>query len=512
WSCARPAGEGDWPFARALRTRQLEVVTDVLSRFGPLPGGTCPEPAHSAVVLPLVKAGTDQAHGFLVAGVSPRRALDERYRAFFELVGEHVTAAIANATGYEDEHRRASALAELDRAKTAFFSNISHEFRTPLTLLLGPVEDAQRDATKPLTGERLDMVWRNVLRLHKMVNGLLDFSRLEAGSAQASFVPTDLSAFTASLAHAFQPAAEHAGLRLKVDCPPLPSLVLVDPELWEKVVFNLLSNAVKYTHQGEIEVSLRWEDGQAVLAVKDTGVGIPPDALPRLFERFYRVRDSRGRSHEGTGIGLSLVRELVRLHGGTVSAASRPGEGSTFTVRLPTGQASGDHPGPVVLLPVASEAAPFVEEARHWSRPSGATSRALAEGPEGERAALPGARILLADDNADLRRYVSSVLREDAYQVEAVGDGSVALERARDWRPDLILSDVMMPGLDGFALVRELRADTRTRTLPIILLSARVGEDSTVQGLEAGADDYLVKPFSARELRARVRSALELAR
>ena len=165
------------------------------------------------MVLPLVKAGTDRAYGFLVAGISPRRALDERYRTFFEQVSEHVMAAIGNVVGYEDERRRAAALAELDRAKTTFFSNISHEFRTPLTLLLGLVEDALRDATKPLTGERLDMVWRNVLRLHKMVNSLLDFSRLEAGRAQARFVPTDLSAFTASLANAFQPAAEHAGLR-----------------------------------------------------------------------------------------------------------------------------------------------------------------------------------------------------------------------------------------------------------------------------------------------------------
>ena len=203
------------------------------------------------------------------------------------------------------------------------------------------------------------------------------------------------------------------------------------------------------------------------------------------------------------------MRELVRLHGGTVTVASRPGEGSTFTVRIPGRQAlaSDENGAPGVLLPAASEAAPFVEEARHWSRSSEEASRALAV-----HEPMDGARILLADDNADLRVYVTSLLREDGYRVEAVGDGRTVLERAREGRPDLLLSDVMMPGLDGFALVRELRADARTRALPIILLSARVGEDATVEGMEVGADDYLVKPFSARELRARVRSALELAR
>ncbi|NMO14342.1 response regulator [Pyxidicoccus fallax] len=503
-----PGAERDWPLARALRSRQLEVVTDVVRRFGGLPGGTCPEPAHTAVVLPLAKAGADHASCFLVAGVSPRRAFDERYRAFFELAGEHVLAAIANADAYSDERRRAESLAELDRAKTAFFSNISHEFRTPLTLLLGPVEDALADATKPLTGERLAMVWRNVLRLSKMVNGLLDFSRVEAGSAQAVLVPTDLSAFTSSLASAFRSAAEHAGLRLTVDCPPLPVPVLVDPEMWEKVLFNLLSNAVKYTHQGEVGVSLRAEDGQVVLVVRDTGVGIPESALPHLFERFYRVRATRGRSHEGTGIGLSLVRELVTLHGGTVDVASRLGEGSAFTVRLPARRAES---GPVVgARPVVAEAAPFVEELRHWTRapePESGDEAAAEQDP-----ALAEARILVADDNADLRAYVTGLLRRDVSRVEAVADGSAALERAREWRPDLILSDVMMPGLDGFALVRELRADARTRTVPVILLSARAGEEATVEGMVAGADDYLVKPFSARELRARVRTTLELAR
>ncbi|RKH82415.1 response regulator [Corallococcus sp. AB032C] len=508
-----------WPLASVTRFGQEVLLEDLLQRFGPLPGGPWPEPTTRALVLPVSMGVETETTAVLVAGLSPLRALDDEYRGFLQLLARQLSASIASARAYEQEKQRAEELSRLDAAKTAFFSNVSHEFRTPLTLILGPIEDALERTPKSLEGEPLELVRRNALRLYKMVNTLLDFSRMEAGRAQARYVPVDLSVFTTNLASAFQSAVESAGLRLVVDCPPLPEPLYVDPEMWEKVVLNLISNAVKYTYHGEIRVSLQWEDAQAVLRVEDTGVGIPEEELPRVFERFYRVRVTQGRSHEGTGIGLALVQELMKLHGGSVAVTSQLGGGTTFTLRLPRGT---EHlpservertfrPGPV-----PTGAIPFVEEARRWSTDVSVTDieappAAASLSPE-VSAELARSRILLVDDNADLRAYVTGLLKHVFPHVEAARNGQEALEQARVRPPDLILSDVMMPVLDGFGLVRELRADERTRAIPIILLSARAGDEATVEGLRSGADDYLVKPFSARELLVRVRTQLDMAR
>ncbi|MCY1044918.1 ATP-binding protein [Corallococcus sp. bb12-1] len=514
-----PDDAASWPLASVALSRQEALVDDLATRFGPLPGGPWPEPTTRALVLPVPMGAESETTGVLVAGLSPLRALDDEYRGFLQLLARQLAASVSSARAYEQEKQRAEELAQLDEAKTAFFSNVSHEFRTPLTLILGPVEDALSRAGQSLEGEQLDLVRRNALRLYKMVNTLLDFSRMEAGRAQASYVPTDLSTLTTSLVSAFQSAVESAGLKLVVDCPPLPEPIYVDPDMWEKVVLNLLSNAVKYTYQGEIRVRLQWQDAQAVLTVQDTGVGIPEEELPRVFERFYRVRVTQGRSHEGTGIGLALVQELVKLHGGTVAVESRFGEGTTFTLRMPKGFAHlppdrVERQSPPRVSAVG--AAPFVEEAHRWSAEVAdlamqdiTPSRApVVEMP----AELARSRILLVDDNADLRAYVAGLLRQGFQHIETATDGLDALERVRVQPPDLILSDVMMPRMDGFGLVRALRADERTRAIPIILLSARAGDESTVEGLQTGADDYLVKPFSSRELLVRVRTQLDMAR
>jgi PAS domain S-box-containing protein len=503
----------------------MTVLTDLDGRFGPLPGRPWPEPATSAVVLSLKQAGQSDDAGYLILGISPRRAFDEAYRRFFELVGNHVATLVSNARACEEQRKRAEALAELDRAKTAFFSNVSHEFRTPLTLMLGPVEELLAKShtdLSPASKGQLEIVHRNGLRLLRLVNSLLDFSRIEAGRVQARYEATDLAAFTAELASSFRSATERAGLDLIVDCPPLSEPIYVDRDMWEKIVLNLVSNAFKFTLEGQINVTLRQHDHVAELVVRDTGVGIPAEAMSRLFERFYRVDNMRSRTYEGSGIGLALVQELVKLHGGKVRVQSKIGEGSAFIVTVPLGRAHlpEEKIGTARnLASTATGALPFVEEALRWLPEQATDEREELPRndllpvtcPASKEETLAGRpRILLADDNADMRQYVARLLAEH-YAVDAVADGEAALASAQARRPDLVLTDVMMPKLDGFGLLKALRGDPLLEALPVILLSARAGEESRVEGLEHGADDYLIKPFSARELLARVHAHIEMA-
>ncbi|MEO8177900.1 MAG: ATP-binding protein [Deltaproteobacteria bacterium] len=500
------------PLLRAFGGETLEFVLEPTQPA--LVGGPWAETARHALAIPLRGSQQASAFGVLVAGRSPNRALDENYTSFFELLGNQLALAICNARAYEDERKRADALIELDRAKTTFFSNVSHEFRTPLTLILGPLEDALRATEPALAGPALSLVHRNALRLLRLVNSLLDFSRIDAGQGQVCFEPTDLALLTADLASSFRSLVERGGLTLLVRCPPLSMPVYVDRAQWEKVVLNLLSNAFKYTLAGEIELRLTEAGGHVELSVRDTGTGIPESELPRIFERFHRVQGSSGRSFEGTGIGLALVAQITQLHGGGVAVASKLGQGSTFTVSLPLGTAH--LPGAQSALnralePGAATRSAHVLEASQWLP---ATERELAvtasHTGDAASASHERSRILLADDNQDLREYLARLLGEH-WSVEAVSDGAAALESAQRQPPALVISDVMMPGLDGVALLRELRKDARTRTVPVILLSARAGEEEVVAGLETGADDYLVKPFSALELLTRVRNQLELA-
>ncbi|HJX27840.1 MAG TPA: GAF domain-containing sensor histidine kinase, partial [Thermoanaerobaculia bacterium] len=365
-----------WPFAEVIRTHETALVATVGDAPGRLPGrlptGAWERPPHQAVVVPIAPSGETGKAGLMVVGLNPFRLFDDRYKGFIDLIASQIAASIGNAQAYEEERRRAEALAELDRAKTTFFSNVSHEFRTPLTLMLGPLDDLLGKPEGELPAEArelLTIVHRNSQRLLKLVNSLLDFSRIEAGRVQAVYQSTDLAASTADLASVFRAAVEKAGMRLTVDCPPLPEPVFVDRDMWEKIVLNLVSNAFKYTLEGEIRVRLRSEGGAAVLSVEDTGIGIPPEELPNLFNRFHRVEGAQGRTQEGTGIGLALVQELARLHGGTVGVESAVGRGSTFTVTLPLGSAHlpADRIGGTrSLASTALGATPFVEEALRW--------------------------------------------------------------------------------------------------------------------------------------------------
>ena len=485
-------------------------------RLAQVPAGPWPEPPRTVMVLPLTDRALGEASGVIVLGISSRLAFDDAYRGFFDLVAGQVATSIANARASEEERKRAAALAELDRAKTAFFSNVSHEFRTPLTLLLGPLEDLVTGA-QALTEDQkqlLSVARRNGQRLLKLVNPLLDFARIEAGRAQASYEPTDLAALTAELASNFRSACDRAGLRLTVDCPMLPEPVYVDRDMWEKIVLNLLSNAFKFTFAGGIDVALLSRDGRVELLVTDTGTGIPAAELPNLFERFHRIASARGRSHEGTGSGLALVQELGRLHQGTIRAESEAGAGTRFIVSLPAGSAHLDAQrvkAARTLAPTALRADAFVEEALRWLPEAAAPQLSPTLEAPVMRPERSGARVLVADDNADLRDYVKRLLAA-RYEVETAPDGAAALAAARARPPQLVVADVMMPGLDGFGMLRELRADARLRAIPVILLSARAGEEARIEGLQQGADDYLVKPFSARELLARVEAHLEIAR
>jgi PAS domain S-box-containing protein len=514
---ARP--ENPWPLAAAASGSELLLIDDVAERVGS--GAAAADLPSRAAVLPLQQGSAPPA-GVLVLGLNEQRPVDEDYLDFLRLVARQVGTAIADAQRAEAERERIEALAELDRAKTLFFTNVSHELRTPLTLILSPLEELLADADRSaVERDQLELIRRNALRLLRLVNTLLDFSRAESGRIDALFQPTDLAAVTVDLASAFRSAIEAAGLRFVVDCPPLDEPIWVDRETWEKIALNLLSNALKFTMSGEIGVSLQLEDDDVVLQVRDTGVGVPPEELPHLFERFHRIRDVAARSHEGSGIGLALVDELARLHGGTVAVESELGVGTTFTVRLPRGSThlpADRLGGPEGTAARSLGAAPYVEEALRWL-PEEVRSEDRSEAEflrddlvrEAGASRDTGARILIADDNADMRGYLARLLRR-YWRVETVADGEAALTLVRQSPPDLVLSDVMMPRLDGFELLRELRADPRTSSVPVVLVSARAGAESAIEGLEAGADDYLIKPFSARELVARVRANLELAR
>jgi signal transduction histidine kinase len=563
------AADLPWPVADVLAgraTRLIHAVDDVPG----LPRGAWDKPPRRVVIVPIPGQGQREPAGVFIAGLNPYRPFGEAYSGFVDLVAAQIASGLAAAGVYEAERRRAEALAEIDRAKTAFFSNVSHEFRTPLTLMLGPLEEeiarlsrdpaegnvaaanttagdpvvaSPRAANRPAgnlkagnaddvgrrgAAGRLLMAHRNGLRLLRLVNTLLDFSRIEAGRVEASFKPIDLAGYTADLASNFRSACERAGLRLVVRCSPLRRAVYVDADMWERIVLNLVSNAFKYTLAGEITVVVQESADQdaAVLSVGDTGVGIPPAELPHIFDRFHRIEGQRGRTLEGTGIGLALVNELVRLHGGSIQVASSIDAGTTMSVRIPFGR---EHLPPDRVSeasglggPDSTASAAFVEEALRWlpdeqdvrltGEPMLESSRLLSSlDTENPPAGAERRRILLADDNADMRDYVTRLLRP-GYEIATARDGQEALRLARTIRPDLVLSDVMMPRMDGFGLLGEIRSDVELRDLPVILISARAGEEARLEGLDAGADDYLVKPFSARELLARVRSNLELAR
>ena len=397
------------------------------------------------------------------------------------------------------------------RASVGIFDHVSREFRTWLTLVAAPIEDALDDNTlSEDTRAWLELARANAQKLTKLVDAVADLSRLDQGTITPVYEELDLAAFTTDLASAFRSAVERAGLKFVVDVPAAATPTYVDRYVWEKIVLNLLSNALKFTFEGEIRLALRVDDTRVELSVEDTGGGIPEDEVPHLGERFHRVRTTRSRSQEGIGIGLALVKELAALHGGDLRAFSTEGRGSLFVVRTPRVPRGAPEAVPGAdgnALPprgTARGVALYVDEAMRWLQ----KERRGDAGHASPSAAK--AHILVADDNEDVRRYITRLLSSH-WSVTAVPNGFLALCAAREHKPDLILSDVMMPVMDGLELLRTVRSDPGLRTTPFILLTARAGAESTIEGVLAGADDYLAKPFSSRELVARLRTHLHLA-
>jgi signal transduction histidine kinase len=460
-----------------------------------------------ALATPFADGGPDAPKWVLVTGVNPMRPVEES-RRFFELVAARVGAAISSGRMRENAERRARELAALDRAKTVFFSDVSHELRTPLTLILEPLRQVL-DCAQLAPGDRelLQTARRAGTRLLKLVNSLLEFSRIEGGRIEARYVTTDLGVFTADLASMFRSAFERAGLRFVIDCANLTEPAYIDRDMWEKIVFNLLSNALKFTLTGQVSIRVRTVEDSFELEVADTGHGISAADLPRIFERFAAIEAPHARTVERTGIGLSLVKERVKLHGGTIEASSSPGAGTTITVRIPRGRAHLPQDRIVTEEPparIGSTAQPYLEEALGW------LAEDLEPAPAAPAAGPSQERLLVVDDNADMRNYLLRLLH-DRWRVETASDGAVALEQIRKRPPDLIIADIMMPNVDGLELLRRLRNEAATAQIPVLLLSARAGEEASVGGLRAGADDYLIKPFSRHELLARIESRLAKA-
>ena len=409
----------------------------------------------------------------------------------------------------------------MDRVKTRFFSNISHEFRTPLTLNIGPLENALTGVYGALNDtlrKQLEIMLRNSRRLLRLINQLLDLSKLESGRMELKVQPGNVVDFIEGIMLSFTAFTEKRGIDLRFEAEKEETTLYFDNQNLEKVFFNLLSNAVKFTPDGGC-ISVCIEEGPAEIGadiyeavrviVRDSGPGIPEGELPYIFDRFHQVDGAVHRIQEGTGIGLSLVKELVELHGGVIEVDSEEGNGTTFTVTLPKGTAhfknaqvfkeaipDGDHParGPMVEVAVLDE-----DESLH----ADVTGEEAPE--EGDERPV----ILIVDDNPDIRAYVASCLRED-YALYVGRDGRDGLEKARRHRPNLIISDVMMPVMNGYDLCRAVKGDETINHIPVILLTSKASVEDKITGLEAGADDYIAKPFSARELLARVQNLLRL--
>jgi GAF domain-containing protein/class 3 adenylate cyclase/response regulator of citrate/malate metabolism len=514
------------PVLQRLLSTQAPVVVNDLSQHPELNMPDLPlrAPARALLVVPLLSDGK------LIGSISLRQIQQPRQWQTAEIelaqaVAAQAAIAVQQSRLYQKTRQQAEQLLELDRQKTEFFQNVSHEFRTPLTLTIGPLEAAVTQQ-QGLDYEQSVIALRNSRRLLRLVNQLLDLQRLDAGRMQPSFRPCNLAAFVSQVIESFRHYCEKKQIALATqlaDCPP----VYVDLEKFDKVLYNLLSNAMKFTPAGgKITVALKPARDHCLLQVQDTGIGIRPDQIPHLFERFRQADGSTNRSFEGSGLGLALVKELIELHGGKVWVESAYGQGTTFTVWLQTGIAHLpthqviEIPAEVEYSRAAVELAdvemelPEPDLAELATEPIAGLPKVTLEADSSISSTSNGQGdpiwILVVDDNSDLRNYVSRILQQKGYHVLTARNGAEGFELAQTRQPHLIVTDLMMPLVSGLEMIQMLRREEATQGIPIVLLTAKADEDTRLEGVEQGADAYLAKPFNDRELLAEVRNLLAL--
>lgn len=505
------------PVLQQVLATQQPVVIDDLEANPEMQGYDLPlrTSARALMVVPLLLEGK------IIGSITLREASKSRHWQQVEIdlaqaVASQAAIAVEHARLYQKTRQQAERLQELDRQKTEFFQNISHEFRTPLTLMMGPLESvvSQREY---LPYDQAVIALRNCRRLLRLVNQLLDLQRLDAGRMQASFRPCDVVTMVSQIVESFRPYCDKKGLRLITELNRCAKVYL-DPEKFDKVLYNLLSNAMKFTDAGgSIAVKVEPAGDHVRIQVKDTGIGIRTEQIPHLFERFRQAEGSVNRSYEGSGLGLALVKELVELHGGQISVESIYQAGSTFTVWLQTG-ISHLPLDQVLEVPTQiqpSRAAVELSDLELISQKAEESSELSADRTTPNSATSPASlvtqsSILVVDDNADLRSYVSRVLRASGFEVLIARDGAEGFGVAQARHPDLIVTDLMMPMVSGLDMIRMIREQPDIKGTPIILLTAKVDEDTRIEGTELGADIYLAKPFNDREMLAAVRNLLAL--
>jgi GAF domain-containing protein/class 3 adenylate cyclase len=508
------------PVLQQLITTQKPVIIEDLANHPEMNVPDLPlrsPTARALLVVPLLSDGK------IIGSISLRQTHEARCWQTDEIelaqaVAAQAAIAVQQSRLYQKTRQQAEQLMELDRQKTEFFQNVSHEFRTPLTLTIGPLESAI-GKQQGLTYDQSVIALRNSRRLLRLVNQLLDLQRLDAGRTQPSFRPCNLMDFVVQIAETFRPYCEKKQIHLVThldDCPP----VYLDLEKFDKVLYNLLSNAMKFTPSGgKITVTLKPAGDHCLLKVEDTGIGIRPDQIPHLFERFRQADGSTNRTYEGSGLGLALVKELVDLHGGKITVDSIYGSGTTFTVWLQVG-ISHLPANQIIEVPAELEGSRAaieladIEIEQQPQDPNEPLIQALPRRSDVETAiASPhpvDAKLLIVDDNPDLRHYVAGILQQAGYHVWTARNGAEGFRLTQEHAPDLVVTDLMMPFVSGLEMIHQIRQEETLKGTPIILLTAKADEETRIEGVETGADAYLAKPFNDRELLAEVRNLLAL--